>query len=415
MNTKTKFGAVAAGLAVIALLAWAFAPRPVEVELAEATLGPFETTIDEDARTRLRDRYVVHAPLAGRLQRMTLREGDVVQAGDRLATLVPVLSPLLDERTVREQQARLGAAQAALQQAATRIGAARVSVQQARNELRRTEQLAQQGFVAPTKVDNDRLAVQAAQKELDAAIDGEHIAQHDLQQARAALEVTQTPTGARSSSAKPPTAGFDVLAPVAGRVLKVHQTSEGTVALGAPLLELGDTARMEIVAELLTTDALAARPGSDVRIERWGGPGTLRGKVRLVEPAAFTKVSALGVEEQRVNVLIDITSPPADWAALGDGFRVAVRIVTLDEAKVLRVPVSAVFPLPAAAGAASTTAARSAVFVHDNGRARLRPVVLGGRNGSMAWVRDGLEAGAKVIVYPPSTVSDGARVKERRV
>jgi HlyD family secretion protein len=409
MNRKTKAFAAAAAVAVIALLGWAFAPRPVEVELAEATTGPFETTIDDDARTRLRERYVVHAPLAGRLQRITLREGDAVEAGAVVAVLVPVLSPMLDERSQREQQARLGAAQANLQRAATRIDAATVALQQARNELRRTEQLAQQGFVAPTKVDGDRLAMQAAQKELDTAAEGRHIAAHELEQARAALVATR---GSPSPAAAAGAGRFEVRAPVAGRVLKLHQTSEATVALGAPLVDLGDTTHLEVVAELLTTDALAAQPGRDVRIERWGGPGTLSGRVRRVEPAAFTKVSALGVEEQRVNVLIDITSPTAQWAALGDGFRVAVRIVTRSEPAVLRVPVSAVFPLPATEGAAS---AGSAVFVFQQGRARLQPVTVGGRNGSLAWVQQGLQAGAKVIVYPPATVADGARVAPRKV
>ncbi len=189
------------------------------------------------------------------------------------------------------------------------------------------------------------------------------------------------------------------------------------VALGTPLLELGDVSRLEIVAELLTTDALAARPGSRVLIERWGGPATLEGRVRSVEPGAFTKVSALGVEEQRVRVLIDITSPQAAWQALGDGYRVSVRIVTLAEDKALQVPVSAVFPLPAGSGsgAADAAAQRFAVFVSDGGRAHLMPVVLVARNGSAAWIRSGLASGQQVIVYPPATVRDGARIAARKV
>ncbi|EHR72817.1 multidrug resistance efflux pump [Burkholderiales bacterium JOSHI_001] len=407
MNLKTKIAGAAAAVAVAALLAWAFAPRPVPVEVAQATLGLFETTVDEDGRTRLRERYVVSAPLAGRLQRITLREGDPVEAGATVAQLTPVLSAMLDERSQRELLARMGSAEAGLQRAATRIEAAKVALQQARNEQRRTEQLAQQGFVAPTKVDADRLGVQAAQKELDTAVEGEHIARHDLQQARAALGATRGPGPAGG-----PGTAFAVKSPVAGQVLKVHQTSETPVALGTPLLEVGDTARMEIVAELLTSDALLAQPGRPVRIERWGGPTVLQGRVRRVEPAAFTKVSALGVEEQRVNVLIDITSAPAEWARLGDGFRVSVRIVTRAEEGVLRVPVSAVFPLPADGNNPSSG---MAVFVLDAGRARLRPVTLGGRNGSQAWVQKGLDAGSQVIVYPPAGVADGARVAVRKV
>lgn len=397
MKRSTLVMAAAAGVAVLALFAWAFAPRPVEVEVATATLGPFETTINEDARTRLRDRYVVSAPLAGRLQRPTLREGDRVAEGDVVALLMPVLSPMLDDRSLREQQARLGSAEAAATRAAHRTGAAQVALEQARVNLRRTEQLAQQGFVAPTRIDADRLAAQAAQKEVESAVDGEHMARHDLEQARAALGAV------RSGSAS----GFALRAPVAGRVLKLHQPSEATVALGTPLLDIGDLGQMEIVAELLTSDALAARPGSAVRIERWGGPAVLQGRVTRVEPAAFTKVSALGVEEQRVKVLIEITSPAADWAALGDGFRVAVRVVTRSEAQVLRVPVSAVFPRPQAPG--------DAVFLLQDGRARLQPVQVGARNGVDAWVQQGLSAGDVVLVYPPAAVADGARVKARKV
>ena len=193
---------------------------------------------------------------------------------------------------------------------------------------------------------------------------------------------------------------------LAGRVLRVLQASEGTVALGTPLLEIGDIARLEIVAELLTTDALQALPGALVRIERWGGPGVLQGQVRRVEPAAFTKVSALGVEEQRVNVVIDINSPRAQWAALGDGFRVGVHIVTRSEAQVLKLPVGAVFPLPAPASG-------SAVFVADGGHARLQAVTVAARNGEEAWITQGLAAGTRVLIYPPAAVTDGARIRPR--
>jgi HlyD family secretion protein len=398
IKTWSLIGAAVAGGAL--LLAWAFAPRPVEVEVAEVSAGPFEVTIDEDGKTRLTERYVVSAPLAGRLARITLREGDAVSADTVVATLTPVLSPLLDERTTRELNARIEAAQANLQRSATRIERARVAQEQAQNDLKRSEQLAQQGFVAPTKLDNDKLAVLAAQKEVAASVEERHVAGHELEVARAALSASRS--GAGAGGVRP----FALRSPVSGRVLRVPQASEATVNVGTPLLEIGDTARLEVVAELLTTDALQALPGSRVRIERWGGPGTLEGRVRRVEPAAFTKVSALGVEEQRVNVLIDLTSPAEQWKALGDGYRVSVRIVTLSEPSVVRVPVSAVFP---------RRDGGSGVFVLDGNRARLTPVEIGARNGGAAWVRKGLAEGARVIVYPPAGVSDGARVKPRAV
>jgi HlyD family secretion protein len=400
MSMKKKTMAWIGGgvVAAAALLAWAFAPRPVPVEVARATSGAFETTIDEDGKTRLADRYTVSAPLAGRLARIALREGDAVAAEAVVAALTPVLSPMLDERSTRELTARVEAASANLQRAATRIERAKVAQDQAALELKRSEQLAQQGFVAPTKLDNDRLAVTAAQKEVEASIGDQHVATHELAVARAALSALLPGAGGARA--------FEVRSPIAGRVLKVHQPSETTVPLGAPLIDVGDTARLEVVAELLTTDALRAAPGSPVRIERWGGAGVLDGRVRRVEPAAFTKVSALGVEEQRVNVLIELTSPYERWRSLGDGYRVSVRVVTLSLPKVLRVPVSALFPRPEGG---------QAVFVVDGARARLVPVEIGGRSGTEAWVSSGLSEGTTVIVYPPSTVSDGARVKARSV
>jgi HlyD family secretion protein len=302
----------------------------VEVEVAPVTQGRFEISIEEDGKTRLADRFLVSAPLAGRVSRITLREGDPVGADGVVATLTPVLPAMLDERTLRELQARVEGAQANVQRAATRVERAQVGL----------------------------------------------------------------------------------------------QNSEASVALGTPLLELGDISRLEIVAELLTPDALAAQPGSRVVIDRWGGPSTLEGRVTRTEPAAFTKVSALGVEEQRVRVLIEITSPPEQWKALGDAFRVGVRIVTLAQPDAVQVPVSAVFPLQEAdndadggdaADGGAANRSRYGVFVVDRGHARIAPVVLAGRNGSAAWVRSGLAPGASVIVYPPAAVHDGVRVAARKV
>ncbi len=395
----------AASAAAVALLAWAFSPRPVEVETARVTQGRFESTIDEDGKSRLHDRYVVSAPLAGVLSRISLREGDTVEADAVIATLRPALSPMLDERTLREQQHRIESSQAQLERAGVRIESAKVALLQAKNELQRSEQLARQGFVSPTKLETDRLNVMAAQKELDAAGEERHVAGHQLEVARAALTTVRGSDGASARS-------FALRSPVRARVLRVAQTSEGAVPLGAPLLELGDTARLEVVAELLTTDALKMPPGAHVVIDRWGGDGVLQGRVRSIEPSAFTKVSALGVEEQRVKVLIDITSPPQEWQALGDGFRVGVHIVTLSLDRVLKVPVSAVFPLPDRDG---QPPGRSAVFVLDGGRAQLVPVKLGARNGVDAWLQEGPAVGTTVVVYPPATLKDGARAKARKV
>ena len=413
MKRKTWVFGTAAVLVSVAALTWAFAPQPVEVELAPVTQGHFETTIDEDGKTRLTDRYVISAPLAGRLARITLKEGDAVDADMPVALLTSVLPAMRDERTLSELRARVESAEDNVQRAGARMARAQVSLDQAKSEFRRSEQLAAQGFIAAAKLDTDRLSSLGAQREIETAAAERRIATHDLEQSRAALGATREPAAGTGQR------GFTVRAPSAGRVLRVLQTSEAAVALGTPLLELGDTRRLEIVAELLTTDALAALPGSRVMIERWGGPATLEGRVRKVEPAAFTKVSALGVEEQRVRVLIDITSPQAEWKALGDGYRVSVRIVTLAEVKAVQVPVSAVFPLPADAvgntNGGPLSAARFAAFVADGGRARQVKVELGARNGSAAWIRSGLAPDQQVIVYPPATVRDGVRIKARKV
>lgn len=219
------------------------------------------------------------------------------------------------------------------------------------------------------------------------------MAAHELEQAQASVR----PASAGAPAGRP----LAVRAPVSGVVLRVPLPSENTVAAGAALIDIGDPSQMEVVAELLTTDAVQAKPGTRVSIERWGGP-PVQAQVRRVEPAAFTKVSALGIEEQRVKVLIDITDPPAPWLALGDGFRVTVRVITVSTDDAVMVPVGALFP---------RTDADMAVYVLDGGRARLRTVQIVARNGSMAWVRAGLDPGERVIVYPPPGVADGRRVR----
>ncbi|PWF43985.1 efflux RND transporter periplasmic adaptor subunit [Massilia glaciei] len=409
MPARRKLHIAGAAAALAAALAWAFAPRPIPVEAATVTVGRFETAVEDDGKTRLRDRYLVSAPLAGLVNRIVLREGDRVAAGAVAASMRPTYPPLLDARTRRELLARLNAAEAQVRRAQAALDAADIALLRARHDAERTAQLARSGFVSPSRLESEQLAARAAQKEKESALAQRQIAVHEVEQARAALE-------ASANAANPAKHGdgagnFLVRAPVDGQVLRVAQTSEAVVPLGAPLLELGDPRKMKVVAELLTADALPARPGSPVRIDRWGGP-VLRGRVRRVEPAAFTKISALGVEEQRVNVLIDIIDPPAQTGALGVGYRVNVRILTFRADKVRKVPVSAVFPLP---GGQVTPAGDMAVYAVRDGRARLTPVRLGGRNESEAWVQAGLSEGARVIVYPSTDVRDGASVEVRGV
>ncbi len=400
MQRKTWVMAGAAGVAAAALLGWAFAPRPVAVEVAAARVAPFEQRLVEDARTRLLDRHVLGAPAAGQLRRVTLREGDAVQAGDVLARIAAPVSPLLDARSRAEAEARVAALEAALQRAGSRVAAARVAEAQAQAELRRSEPLQRQGFVAEARVDADRLSLQAARQDLASAQAGELVSRHELSAARAAL----APAGTGSAG----TAETLLRAPLAGQVLRVLHTGGAPVAAGTPLVELGDLSRLEVVAPMLTADALRTVPGAAVRIARWGGPGALEGRVRRIEPSGFTKVSALGVEEQRVNVLIDLVTPLAQRAALGDGYRVEVQVLQRAEPRALQVPVSAVFPRVGGE-------AGDAVFVVEGGRARLRPVTVEARGGGSAWIAEGLREGETVIVYPPPAVADGVRVKARSV
>ena len=390
---KVSWAWIAASAAAIAALAWAFSPRPVEVEVAAVRQGRFEQAIEEDGRTRLKDRFTISAPVAARLARIALREGDSVAAGDTVAVLSPVMSSMVDARSRSEATARLKAAAAGVERAAARIAKARIALQEAGLEQRRSEQLAADGFVSAARLDAVRLAASAAQRELDVAMAEREVAVHEQAQSAAALQ-----PAASGAPGRP----LHVRAPVSGVVLRVVQASEATIPAGAALLEIGDPSRMEVLSELLTTDAVQAQPGRPVVIERWGGPA-VEGRVRRVEPAAFTKVSALGIEEQRVNVLIDITSPPGAWQAMGDGFRVTARIITSRVDSATLVPVGAIFPHQGG----------MAVYKIDGHRARLQAVQLAGRNGSDAWVRDGIAPGQSVIAYPPAAVADGKRVKIR--
>jgi HlyD family secretion protein len=402
--TRRWVYAAAATLATAAALGWAFSPRPIEVEAASVSIGRFENAIEDDGKTRLRDLYVVSSPLAGLLGRIALREGDQVSAGQVVARLQPTLAPLLDLRTRREQQARLAAAQAQVDAAAAAAERTDLAQHAAERDARRSLALAREGFVAASRVEAEQLAALAAAKEHDSAMAQRQIALHEVAQARAALSI---------SDAAPElgNVGFALRSPIKGQVLRVVQASEAAVAQGAPLLELGETRQLEVVAELLSTDALQARVGSPVQIDRWGGP-MLQGRVRQVEPAAFTKISALGVEEQRVKVLIDLLERPETMRDLGVGYRVNVRILTTRIEQTRKVPVSAVFPLPAAAHDGEE---RMAVYTIEGGRARLRAVRLGGRNALEAWVLDGLATGDKVIVYPETRIRDGVRVAVREV
>jgi len=390
---KRKLWTLAGAVIFLAILGWAFYPKPFDVDVAEIHVGDFERTIEESGKTRLRDRYIVSAPVAGKLARLTVREGDVVKAGQVVALLWPAPPPLLDERRLQEQREQVAAAEASVARANAGLQKSELVLSQAEADLRRQESLAARGFISPIQIENVRLTVQQRQREREVSAQESNAARHQLAQLRIALQ--------RISGNEPlAKQAVAVTAPSSGKVVKLRQQSEAVLAAGANLLDVGDPGAIEVIVELLTEDAAQIKPGALATLSNWGGPASLQARVRLVEPSAFTKVSALGVEEQRVNVVLDITSLPEAWQSLGDNYKVDVTIPVQSAARVTMVPVGCLFP----------RGSRSALFVLDHGRARIEGVELLGRNGREAWIKTSLAAGTKVIAYPPADLKDGGSV-----
>jgi len=362
-DEQEKIAIATASLLALGLLVWVAWPDALKVETARLTRGDFVRELVEDAHTRVRERYTVAAPLAGQLVRPTLKAGDAVSAGQTVAEIWPSASGLLDPRSQSEQQERIGAMEASLARAQANQARARAAQQQAQADLQRTESLAKQGFVSSTQQETAQLALQQRRQELAMAEQELDSAAHDLRRLRIGLSQPSTP-GAGSL--------WRVSAPVAGRVLKLHRDSEGPIAAGAPILDLGDPAKLEVVTDLLTEDAATLPAQAQATLTHWGGEARLRARLSRIEPGAFTKVSALGVEEQRVKTVFEWQDAPP--AGLGDGYKMEIRIVMQQAQGVPLVPVSTVFP----------NGQGHAVFVVDDGHARLQPVELLGRNGQQA-------------------------------
>jgi len=383
---------IAAVLVVAAIAAVALWPQSMEVSVVRAERGAMHVTVDEDGETRVRDRFLVTAPVSGRVHRIEIEPGDEVVRGKTvLARITPAESPLIDPRTRGELQAAVDAAAASVGQERAERQRATTTLERARSTLRRQQELMKAGAIASDDLEAAETALATAEDALRAAEFTERRAQSELQLARARLSAPGT--SGRS---------VDVLSPIDGIVLKRLRESEGVVPVGEPLLEIGEPGRMEIVADLLSTDAVRVSPGAEVLVEQWGGGHTLHGRVRRVEPSGFMKVSALGVEEQRVNVIVDFTDP-REAARLGDGYRVEVRVVLWKEDDVLKVPVGALF----------RQGEGWAVFLVEEGRVQRQTVELGQRNENDGQILSGLEAGATVVLHPPDTLTDGTRVTIR--
>lgn len=391
-------GAAAAVAAVVALAAWAFKPRPLVVDVAAVTTGRFEQAIEEDGRLRLKNRYVIAAPTSGQLARPVLKVGDAVAAGDVVAVLTPSAPAMIDARTRAVLQQRVGSAEAARAAAAAQVARLETALAQARIDAERAQQLARDHFIAPSARDQAVLAQQAAQRALDAGRAEQRAADYALAEARAALARAEPAPGARVEGR------WELKSPVDGRVVKLHLDSAAPVTVGQPLLEIGDTGALEAVVDVLSSDALRIAPGAAVTLSLGPGAPTLPGTVARVEPVAFTKVSALGIEEQRVNVVVDFDAAAAQGRALGDGFRVDARIVTAAHDGALLAPSAALV----------RDGARWRVFVVEGGRAHARPVEVRDRHADAAWIESGLRDGEQVVLYPGSTMRDGQRVRLRR-
>ena len=394
MRTRNKIALAVGAAGVAALVVWALRAPPISVELAQVERGVFEQTVSDDGKTRVRERYTVFAPLAGRVERIRLKAGDPVERGQVVAVLTPAAPALLDARAERELQARVGAAEA--QQLRAKAEVARVMAQrdQAQADHDRQVKLFKDGFISATAREQAELALRTQERTVEAARFAEDAAGHELNQARAAL------TRYRSGE---PGAKWEVTSPVTGSVLKIIQESEGTVPLGAPLLELADARSLEAVVDVLSQESVAIRPGMPARVDLGRGVAPLAARVRLIEPAAFTKISALGVEEQRVNVVLDFAEPLDKVQTLGDAFRVDAAIVTHRVEDAVKVPVGALF----------RDGAGWAVFTADGGRAVKRAVKAPLRNGAEALVEDGLKPGERVVVYPSDALRDGSRIAPR--
>jgi len=381
---------------IIGLLVWGFWPQPALVEAIAVKRAPLTVTIEEEGRTRVVDRYVVSAPVDGVTCRVDLNVGDSVEQGQVLLAITPLESQVLDPRSRAEARARVSSAESALHAAEEQAVAAAAAEQLAAAELKRMRPLKDKGVISYGAFDEavtEAKTTAAAKRSADFNVE---VAKYELQAARSVLDYTAGNNGE-------PAERVPVRSPITGRILKVEHECEGPVRTGDALLEVGDPAVLEIEVDVLSADAVKIKPGMDVLFDRWGGDQPLQGIVRVVEPVGFTKFSALGVEEQRVLVISDFTSPAEQWQRLGDGYRVEARFILWHEDDVLQVPASSLFRYHNGWG----------IFVIEGRHATRREVDVGQRNGLIAQILNGVKQGEMVINHPSDAVEDGRTVKQR--
>ncbi len=384
--------------AVVALLVLALRPQPIEADFTKVLRGSLQITLDEEGKTRVRDRYMVSAPVAGRVSRIEHEPGDSVDAGRTvLARFYPSAPQLLDNRARAIAEGRVKAAEATLEKQRVELLRAQAEQRHARVEFERSEKMHADGLLAANQMDSVKLQVETTTELVHAAKTGIKLAQRELETAQASLIQSGSASNSENSI-------ILLRSPINGVILRRLQESEAVIQSGEPLVEVADPDKLEIVSDMLSTDAVQINPGDQVLIEQWGGEKTLQGRVRRIEPYGFTKISALGVEEQRVNVIVDFEDVQQAWEALGDGYRVEVRIVIWESNNVLKVPTSTLF----------RNGEQWAVYQPDaEGLVVLQEVKIGQRNAREAQVVEGLQEGATVIAYPSDKITEGIMVVER--
>lgn len=387
------------GALVVSGLVWSFWPEPVPVDVAWVTRGPMQVNVSDEGRTRVREVYRVSAPVSGRLLRIDRHAGDKVTGGETVVgDLLPTAPSFLDVRSRAQAEAAVKSAEAAKDLAAAEVRRAKADLAFAVSDLKRAQSLIAGGAISRAELEHSELAYATKAAQLASAEAALQVKDFDLQTAQALL---MNPGSADAPARQ--AASIALLAPVSGEVLRVLHESEAVVATGTPLFEIGDPKDLEVVVEMISEDAVGIHKGAPATLTDWGGAGPLRAQVRLVEPSGFTKISALGVEEQRVNVLLDFAEPHSRWASMADGFRVIAHIIIWQSENVLQVPISAMF----------RSGNSWAVFVVRDGRARLTSVRIGHANDETAEVLAGLEVGERVIIHPSDRARNGVRVEAR--
>jgi len=399
-KTARRIVAGLIGLGILTLIAWALWPQPVPVDMAAIIKGPLEVTVEDEGITRIREVYTVSAPIGGKMLRSPREVGDAVVADKTLvAEIEPTAPTFLDFRSQRVNEAAMQAAQAAVDLAEAQIKQAKSQLEFARNDLRRAEELAVSKTISARALEKARLDVDSAEAAVASAVATMEVRRRELESARAHLiQPGDVNAGARSASCC-----IQVRSPIDGVVLKIVAESEQVVQPGAPLVEIGNPGDLEIAVDFLSRDTVRIKPGAPARIESWGGDKILAARVKRIEPTGFTKVSALGIEEQRVKVILDFTGPSAEWRPLGHGYRVIARVVVWHSDDVLQVPLGALF----------REGDNWAVFAVANGRAQRRIVKIGERNLHAARILDGLKPGEQVVLHPSDRVHDGVRIEPR--